>query len=57
VRNRAQLGVATVDTGDEYQQAIGLARGEHGGAGGFGVDGNRDAHVRQDDAVIERQQG
>ena len=53
----AQPGVVTVDPRHEHHQAIGLARGQNGGAGTFGVDGNRDGHVRQDDAVIQRQQG
>ena len=50
-------GVPTVDARHEDDQAIGLAGGEHGGAGGIGFDGDRDRHVRQDDAIVERQQG
>ena len=53
----AQPGEVAVDARDEHDQAIGLAGGQDGGAGTFGVDGDRHRHVRQDDAVIQRQQG
>ena len=57
VGDGAEAGEVAVDARHEHDQAIGLAGGEDGGAGTFGVDGDRDRHVRQDDAVIQRQQG
>ena len=56
VRDGADAGVLAVDARHQHDQAIGLAGGEHGGAGAFGFDGDRDGHVRQDDAIVERQQ-
>ena len=53
----AQAGKPSVDARHEHDQAIRLSRGQNRGAGSFGVDGDGDRHVRQDDALIQRQQG
>jgi hypothetical protein len=52
----ADAGVLAVDARHEHDQAVGLTGGQDGGAGIFGLDGNGNGHVRQDDSVVKRQQ-
>jgi hypothetical protein len=56
MRDGADAGVLALDARYEDDQSVGLAGGEDGSAGAFGLDGDRDGHVRQDDAVVKRQQ-
>ena len=52
MRDGAYTRVLTLDARHEHDQTVGLSGGEDGSAGAFGIDGHRDGHVRQDDAVI-----
>ena len=52
----ANVGVLAVNTRHEHDKAVGLTGGEHSSVGACGLEGNRDGHVRQDDAVVKRQQ-
>ena len=56
VRDCTHAGNLPLDARHEHDQTVGLAGGEDGGAGRFGLDGDWNGHVRQDDAVVKRQQ-
>jgi hypothetical protein len=57
VGDGADGGQVSVDARDDDHQAVGLTGGKDGGASALGFDGDRHGHVRQDDAVIQRQHG